>query len=143
MDGYVFDPTRSTVSGARVVARNLTTNLESSTVTNEQGYYRFPLLKIGAYEISVSQQGFTDFRQTGVVLNIGRQVKLDVHLTVGSQTDSVTVQADASIVEAGQPAMTEVVNEKAIEAATTKIIQATYAIPSACMACTLPPSRRT
>lgn len=114
LDGYVFDPTSSTVSGARVVARNLTTNLESSTVTNEQGYYRFPLLKIGEYEISVSQQGFTDFRQTGVVLNIGRQVKLDVHLTVGSQTDSVTVQADASIVEAGQPAMTEVVNEKAM-----------------------------
>lgn len=114
LDGYVFDPSNAAISGVQVVARNRATNIETRVATNEQGYYRFPLLTIGEYEVSVSQPGFSEFRQTGVSLNVGRQVKLDIHLKVGTQAESVTVQADASIVETGQPAMTEVVGEKAM-----------------------------
>lgn len=114
LDGYVFDPSSSAISGAKVVARSRTTNIETSATTNDQGYYRFPLLRIGEYDVLVSHSGFREFRQSGVMLNVGRQVKLDIRLQVGTQAESVTVQADASIVDVGQPAMTEVVDEKAM-----------------------------
>src|SRR5437588_2829455 len=114
IDGYVQDQTGGYVTNAQVFARNLGTNIEVSTVTNELGYYRFPLLKIGEYEVRVTAAGFGEYRRSGVILSVGRQVRLSIALKVGSAADSVTVTADAAMVEPGMAAIDAVVNEKAV-----------------------------
>lgn len=114
IDGYVQDASGGYVANAQVFARNVETNIEVSTVTNEQGYYRFPLLKIGGYEVRVTAAGFAEYRRSGVVLSVGWQVRINVVLKVGSAAESVTVTADAGIVEPGMAAVEEVVNEKAV-----------------------------
>ena len=51
--GTVTDATGASISGARVTATNVKTNVASNTVTTETGDYAFPLLDIGEYQVSV------------------------------------------------------------------------------------------
>lgn len=90
------------------------TNVETNATTNEQGYFRFSLLKVGTYEIVAQATGFNELKQTGVTLEVGRQVRLSLALKVGAASDTVTVTADAPVIETGQTAVAEVVGEKQI-----------------------------
>jgi hypothetical protein len=114
MEGYIQDASGARISNAQVAARNVATNVETTVGSDGQGYYRFPLLKVGAYELRVNATGFSEFKQTGILLSVGKQARLDVSLKVGATTDSVTVSADASIVEQGVVAQGEVTNERAV-----------------------------
>jgi hypothetical protein len=114
MDGYVQDATSARIAGAQVAARNVNTNVELLATTNSEGYYRFPLLKVGEYELKVAATGFSEFKQTGIQLSVGKQARIDVSLKVGGTTDSVTVSADAAIVDSGKIAQQEVLGEKEV-----------------------------
>lgn len=114
MDGYIADASSARIAGATVTARNLGTNVELSTTTSNEGYYRFPLLKVGLYELRVTATGFSEFKQSGITLTVGKQARLDVTLKVGATTDSVTVTADAAIVDTGKLAQQEVLGEKEV-----------------------------
>jgi hypothetical protein len=59
--GRITDPSGAVVPGAQVAARQLETNLSSSTTADERGRFRFPFLRVGTYEISVRQAGFKDW----------------------------------------------------------------------------------
>src|SRR6516162_6234318 len=58
ISGRVTDPQGAVVPGATVVARQTDKNVSAETVTDTQGRFRFPYLKIGRYEIAVRLQGF-------------------------------------------------------------------------------------
>jgi hypothetical protein len=117
LEGYVFDPTGSAVAAARITAQNTATGLRLEAESTANGYYRFPLLPIGAYNLTAAKEGFKEYRQTGITLNVGRQIRVDVRLEVGQLAESVTVASDAAIVDvARQPAMEEVVGERALRA---------------------------
>src|SRR5690349_4654547 len=52
--GRVTDPTDAVVPGAQVIARQIETNLSAITSTDQDGRFRFPYLRPGSYEVSVS-----------------------------------------------------------------------------------------
>ncbi len=114
MDGYIQDASGARIAAAQIAARNISTNVEITTTTNSEGYYRFPLLKVGEYDLRVSATGFSEFKQSGIRLSVGKQARIDVSLKVGALTDSVTVTADAAIVDQGKIAQQEVLGEKEI-----------------------------
>jgi hypothetical protein len=114
LEGYVRDADGGALPGATVVARSTHTNIARTASTDERGYYRFALLQIGEYELTVSLDGFADFRQTGVVLDVGRQVRLDVKLAIRALNETVTVVADAAVADASQVAIQGVVNDRAV-----------------------------
>src|SRR5262245_34609785 len=68
LEGFVKDPTAASVPTATLVATNLRTGLVTSTTTDTEGHYRFPLLQVGEYELLVTAQGFAEYRQTGIRL---------------------------------------------------------------------------
>jgi hypothetical protein len=114
LDGYVLDESGAVIPGAKVVVRNVQTNIELNAIADGQGYFRFPLLRIGSYEVVASAGGFGEFKQTGVSIEVGRQVRLSIKLKVGAASETITVSADASVIETGQPAVAEVVGERQI-----------------------------
>jgi len=59
ISGRVIDPTRAVVEAAEVQARHLDTNLTSTASTDREGRFRFPYLKLGAYEIKIHRDGFS------------------------------------------------------------------------------------
>ena len=56
--GRVTDPQGAVVPGATVTARQTETNLTAETVTDNEGRFRFPSLKIGPYEVTARLPGF-------------------------------------------------------------------------------------
>ncbi|MGD0221261.1 MAG: TonB-dependent receptor [Terriglobia bacterium] len=97
--GTVSDPTGAVVPGAKVVIKNDQTELNRSATTDAAGEYRILDLPGGNYTVTVAASGFETFKQTGVVVTIGQVNKQDVQLTVGSQTQEVTVQGSAAVMQ--------------------------------------------
>lgn len=114
LGGYVRDESEAVVPHAKVTARNLQTGAETSLLTGQDGYYRFPLLRIGEYELKAQAEGFGEYQQTGIRLAVGQQARIDIVLRVGAAAQSVSVTADAALVSVGEVAQGEVVNESAI-----------------------------
>jgi hypothetical protein len=56
--GTVTDASGKTVPDARVTATNQGTSDKYTATTNEQGYYNFPFVSIGNYELTIEQPGF-------------------------------------------------------------------------------------
>src|SRR6267154_693417 len=75
ISGRVTDPQGAVVPGAQVTARQTETNVTGETVTDQQGRFRFPYLKVGPYEIKVRRQGFTDATRS-LTLTVGSAFEL-------------------------------------------------------------------
>jgi len=58
ISGTVTDPTGAVVPGASVVAINTQTGVQNSTETNAQGFYSFPSLPAGQYDVKITASGF-------------------------------------------------------------------------------------
>ena len=101
VSGRVTDPTSAVVEGAQVSARQIETNLTSTTKTDRDGRFRFPYLRVGQYQITVHQQGFADAMRT-VALSLGAAFELPISLTVGSTATNVTVTSEAAVLEAAR-----------------------------------------
>ena len=94
--GTVTDATGASISSSKVTATNIKTNVSSTTVTTETGDYAFPILDVGEYQVSVDQPGFKPEIRKGILLQVNEKVRVDFRLQVGSQTEQVTVTAEAT-----------------------------------------------
>jgi hypothetical protein len=92
--GNVLDESSAAVPGATVTAVEVNTNISRTAVSNETGYYIFSNLKDGTYRVEAELQGFRKFVREGVRVDVNTTVRVDVALTVGSLTETVTVQAE-------------------------------------------------
>jgi hypothetical protein len=110
VSGRVTDASGATVPGATAVARHTGTNLTTRTVTDADGRFRFPYLRPGPYVITVHKQGFQDAAQA-MQLSAGAAFELPVSLAVGTIDSSVTVSAEASVIEAARSQIAGTISE--------------------------------
>ncbi len=101
VSGRVADPSGGVVTGADVTARQVETNVVASTSTDAQGRFRFPFLRVGAYDISVRHQGFKDATQT-LTVTVGAAFEVPIVLAVASLSTDVEVTAEPPVVEAAR-----------------------------------------
>jgi len=99
IQGTVMDPGGAAVSGATVTSRNLDTGLINSTVTTDAGLYSLPNLPPGRYSVKVEGTSLKQYVREGVTVQTGGTVSLDIQLELGSITETVTVNDDASQLE--------------------------------------------
>jgi carboxypeptidase family protein/TonB-dependent receptor-like protein len=101
IEGKVSDESGAPIPGARVVAQNTATNYELSTVTDQNGRFRAPLLPLGPYKVTVTLGGgsFATLVRDGVKLSLGQSVNLDLVLKPKSVQEEITVTAEAPVVE--------------------------------------------
>src|SRR5262245_2357716 len=97
--GTVTDQTGGVVPGARIKLRDEGTNVVKEMVANDSGGFVIPNLPFGAYEITVSSQGFQTSVHKGVVVESARTTDLTVRMKVGDVVDTVQVQGDAPVLE--------------------------------------------
>ncbi len=101
ISGRVVDPSGGVVSAAQVSARQVETNVTQTGETDRDGRFRFPYLKIGAYEVKVSRTGFTDAVRS-LTVSAGGAYELAFALTVGTAQTNVTVVSEAALLEAAR-----------------------------------------
>src|SRR5215472_9365920 len=95
--GTVIDPAGAVVANSDVVAKNTQTGATYAAQTTATGNYTIVQLPVASYELSVMTAGFKTFRRTGITVPAAQIVRVDVTLEVGAASESVTVQAEASM----------------------------------------------
>jgi hypothetical protein len=116
ISGTVTDPTGALVPGASVTAHNTDTGIDVTTQTNSDGFYSFPALSTGKYEVAVQAAGFEEYRQTGLVLDVNTALRVDAVMKVGAVTQEVKVSATAVHVDTTNTQMGEVIGTTKITA---------------------------
>lgn len=110
VSGAVRDPLGAAIPDAAVQIRNTATNEVRTVQTDGRGEYSIPSLPIGPYQLEVKKQGFSTFIQNGIELVVNTNPEIVVTLKVGSVDQQIEITAGASMVEAHDTAITQVIN---------------------------------
>ncbi len=114
ISGRVTDPQGAVVPGASVNARHVNTNLTRDTVTDQEGRFRFPYLRVGQYEIVVRLAGFAD-ASSKVTVTVGSAFELPLKLALAGLDTSVTVSADSTVLEAARSQIAGTVSQSEVQ----------------------------
>ena len=96
LSGTVLDPAGSAVPNAAVVARNESSGVVSRTTTDQEGKFSVPNLTPGNYTVEVAAPGFALASRQGVDATPERAEALTISLSLGSLSESITVEANTS-----------------------------------------------
>src|SRR5438034_7434839 len=88
IQGTVTDKSGAVVSGAHVVAKNKATDVSRTTTTSDEGYYRFELLPVGTYTVTVSKDGFGTVTET-IETFIGQTATANAELKPGATSEII------------------------------------------------------
>lgn len=97
--GTVTDPSGATIVGATVRATNANTGFQQTVQTLTDGLYRFNVLPLGEYEVTVDAAGFATAKRTGIILNAGAVVTADIPLQVKSVGTEVIISAAGAVID--------------------------------------------
>ena len=109
--GTVKDTQGAAVPGATVTATNLGTKYSRDTATDAAGEYALRLLPIGNYEVVVTLPGFKNFTQTGILLEVGRNARVDATIELGAVTETITVVGDSPLVDTASASLSRTVGQ--------------------------------
>jgi carboxypeptidase family protein len=113
--GTVTDMTGAGVPETAVQVKNVGTGITQSTVSDAVGRFTVPDLGIGEYEVQASKAGFSTVVHKGITLTVGSQAVIDFSLPVGQQTQTVTVESQASQVETTNAAVGALISQAQME----------------------------
>lgn len=98
IQGTVTDKSGAVVSGAEIVAKNKATDLTRTTTTTDTGYYRFELLTVGTYTVTITKAGFGTVAQTVETL-IGQVATVNAELKPGATSEVIEVTSEALLLD--------------------------------------------
>src|SRR5580658_1498381 len=95
ISGTITDPSGSAIDNVTITARETSTGTTYKTVSSGTGYYVFPSVRTGNYELKAEpSSGFKTAVYSGVVVNVASHVGRDIVLAVGAVSETVSVTAD-------------------------------------------------
>ena len=102
IEGTITDNSGAVLPGVTVTVTNTDTGGQRVVVSNESGVYRAPLLPLGTYSVAAELQGFKKFEQKGVSLSAGMTAVINIVLSVGSMSETITVTGESPVAEPGK-----------------------------------------
>src|SRR5579883_1252322 len=89
--GTITDPSGAAIPYAVVSVTNTGTGFRQTGKTRDTGLYRFNLLPLGTYDVEVEAVGFVTGQRSGIEVNAGASVTLNVPMAVAGSTTQVDV----------------------------------------------------
>lgn len=111
--GRVADSTKAILPGATVTARNVETNVVTTTTTNERGVYNISYLQPGAYEVDVELMGFRKEARR-LQVQIADRLELDFEMQPGGLTETVEVKAEMQLLQTESGSLGQIIDEKRV-----------------------------
>jgi hypothetical protein len=99
IQGVVADSSGAVLPGVTVEARSPSLVGVSTAISDTDGSFRFPALPPGTYELTAKLSGFADKKLSGVTLLLGQTLKVDVAMALAGVTESVSVTAEAPLID--------------------------------------------
>ena len=98
--GTLKDPSGAVVPGATITLVSTSLKSEFRAISDGQGFYSFPTLPVGHYDLKIKAAGFKTQRQTNLQIDTDAALKVDAVLELGRQFETVTVVATEAAAEA-------------------------------------------
>ncbi|MDQ1468805.1 MAG: hypothetical protein QOJ99_285 [Bryobacterales bacterium] len=114
ISGVVRDPASAAVPHARVTLTNLATNETRQATTENSGSYSFPLLSPANYRIEGEATGFKRFIRDNVKLDVALALTVDLSMEIGASSESVTVTAEAPVLEEESASLAHIIENERI-----------------------------
>ena len=99
VSGVIQDGSGGVLPGVDVVLVAVGTGLERRAVTNESGLYTFTNVPVGDYRINATLSGFKPVARTGVRVNAGVNIRVNVQLELGGVTETVQIEAASALAD--------------------------------------------
>ena len=101
LNGHVEDANHAAVPQATVTVRENATGVTTKVQSDQTGNYTIPFLLPGTYTVTVEAQGFKTESRNNVQLHVGDKLTLDMPLSVGSVSETVTVTTEPPLLDEG------------------------------------------
>jgi hypothetical protein len=115
LTGTVKDSSGAVLPGVEVTVTNEATGVKRIVKTDGAGAYLVGLLSPGSYTVEFSGPGFKVQKQPGTLINVTETARLDVALQVGTQTEEITVQGQAGLLQTETSTLGRVVGGQTVE----------------------------
>ncbi|HEY6329769.1 MAG TPA: carboxypeptidase regulatory-like domain-containing protein, partial [Blastocatellia bacterium] len=109
LSGTITDPHREAVTGATVTVVEIATGVERTAIPNDQGFYSFQGLPVGHYNLSATAAGFNPIEHKGIAIDTGAKVVVDLALTIGQTSETVTITDSSARVQTTDTQIGEVI----------------------------------
>jgi len=115
LTGRVTDPSKAVIADAKVAAISVATNFRHETKTTSSGEYYLTNLPPDTYQIEIEKKGFKRLIKPDVVLHTQDALEIDFDMTVGTMSESITVEAGAPLVSTESGTVSTVIDRTFVE----------------------------
>lgn len=112
--GTVTDPSGAAIAGAEVTATNQATGVAQQISTDENGGFFLGHLSPGIYTVTAAVQGFKALSRPGLELLVDQQISLNLALTIGTSSETVTVNSSTPVLQTHSVDSGQVIETKEI-----------------------------
>src|SRR5271169_5061449 len=97
--GGVHDQSEASIAGATVTVTDVLRNIVRTTVSGEDGEYVVADLQPSTYKVVVAAKGFNGFEADAILLEVGKDVRVDCTLKTGDASIVVTIIEDIPLID--------------------------------------------
>ena len=115
LSGTVSDETGAVLPGVTITATHVETNTPTVAITDAGGQYNLAALRIGQYDVTADLPGFTVVTQENLTVGVGQSIDLNFTLTVATLDETITVTAEAPLIDTQQSDLGGRVDQRQIE----------------------------
>ncbi|MGC2163550.1 MAG: carboxypeptidase regulatory-like domain-containing protein [Silvibacterium sp.] len=113
--GTITDSSGAVIPGAKVVAHNISTGVDSAATSDSSGLYRIGFLPIGSYQITINAPGFGEKTIPAFHLEALQTASFNVTLTPGSTATTVKVSSSSAILDSNDPTLSSTITANTIQ----------------------------
>jgi len=114
MNGRITDTNGGPLIGATVLATNASTGAEYGNVTDTDGYYRIPNMKVGGpYSVTISYIGFESYTEDNIYMTLGQSVRKSVSLSEAAiSLSEIVITASSGIIDGNRTGAETTISKK-------------------------------
>src|SRR5437868_9277734 len=114
IQGTVTDVSGAVIPNSAVTLTDQATQVARNAKTDAGGVYVFPNINPSTYTVTVVSPGFQTFTNTGIVLEVGSSISVNVKMVVGAATEKVEVRSDALALQTEDPSFKQTIDQNAV-----------------------------
>ena len=114
IQGTIADSTGAVLPGTAITLTNTATGVKRTATSDNGGLYSFPNTSVGTYTLSATKAGFQTYTQTGIVLEVGSAISINVPMTVGSQSEHVEVKAEGLALQTEDASFKQTIDQQTV-----------------------------
>ncbi|MGA8872065.1 MAG: carboxypeptidase regulatory-like domain-containing protein [Candidatus Acidiferrales bacterium] len=93
ISGTVKDPSGAVLPGVALTLKNTSLGTPYKTTSDANGYYSFPNLPVGAYDLTLALPGFKTMQKSGIVVDMDSALQINISMELAAQSQSVVVNS--------------------------------------------------